>query len=781
MGLGEPSERFLEQHDLVWEVPPERWLEGIPLGNGDIGALVWGDGAPLKVTLDKYDAWERREKSYGDTTYEGLRQLIRDGKRKEAEELLYVFRVYAEGPHPTRLPLPRLEMDFGGPFEWDEGRLRLRSAAVDLNGEVDGEPVRVEALVHANQNVLVMRLTGAGAGRASVKVGWDNLSEDAKAKLREWGYPDPCVTSDATSGTWHLKAPSGYELAVAWGLTLSEDDGSHLLCVALCSTADAEDPLRAAQKQCRNVTGFSECLRSHRAWWGEYWQRSWLTIPDARLEALYYAEMYKLGCSSRPGKMPISLQGVWTLDGDMPPWSGEYALNMNIQQSYWPIYTANRLELGEPFYRMFSACLPRWQEQCRQFFGFEGVWSGCCLGPAGERLYGYSGIEVWQGNTAWLAHHYWLHYLYSQDEAFLRDEALPFMELSFLGYANLLEPDEAGVLHVPLGNSPEWGEGSFEAYCRDANCDLALIRFLARAIVESYELLGGTASVVERAREVLDTLTDYPREDNHLMISADGPLSHSHRHHSHLMAIHPLATITMDGSEDERDLIRGSLHDIRKKGPGQWTGWSYPWMSLIASRAGYGNMAWQMLDLYANGFISSNTFHVNGDPRVFGLSLFEYEPMTLEAGFGAAAATMEMLLQSWNGCIRLFPTIPDRWHDAYFANLRAEGAFVVTASLQDGAVVFVQIHSAAGRPCRIHNPFGDGAAEVACLVSDSHEAENASFALSGEILNFDTEAGAEYIVYPQGKRPDPADMGPPEFSRGNLDRNHYGSKRLKRF
>ena len=768
-----PTADFLAQHDLVWERPPTRWLTGIPLANGDIGALVWGDGAPLKVTLDKYDAWETREKPL-EATYQELRRLVEEEKREEAEHIMRTQHIYGDGPRPTRLPMPRLEVDFGERLEWGSGRLRLHTATAEIVGNVNGEALRIELLVHAEQNTLIMRMEGKPAARAKLRVGLDHLDDGAKSTLKRWGYADPLVTAGDAEGAFYLEAPTGYKYAIAWRREVSDDGNVHTVVLALLSTADAQDPLEAA----RALAAESEAgVESHRAWWAEYWDRSWLTIPDARLEALYYAEMYKLGCSSRPGKIPITLQGLWTLDGGMPPWAGDYHLDMNVQQSYWPIYTANRLELGEPLYRTFSACLPRWREQCKSFFGFDGIWAGCAIGPKGERIFGYSGVELWPGNAAWLAHHYWLHFLYSQDEQFLREQALPIMRLAFLTYANLLEPGDDGKLHIPLSYSPEWGEGGFGAYCKDPNCDLALIRFLANAILESNEILGTTDSLTGRVNEVLDGLVDYLQSNNRLLISAGASLSHSHRHHSHLMAIHPLGLLTVEGTGAERALIRGSLHEIRVKGTGEWTGWAFPWMSLIASRAGYGNMAWRMLDLYADSFITPNTFHINGDPRVFGVSLFEYDPMTLEAGFGASAAIMEMVIQSYGGCIRLFPTVPDRWHDAHFAGLRAEGAFLVTSKLVDGEVPFVTITSEAGRPCRLRNPFGGKDAELIPAGSSSNE----PIILKGEALSFDTEPGGQYLLYPAGRKPAEEDLKPVVFSRTVNEVNFYGLKRLPRF
>ena len=767
-----PSADFLDQHDLIWETAPVRWLTGIPLANGDIGALVWGDGAPLKITLDKYDAWETREVPLK-LTYKELRRLVKDGKWKEAVECMRTESLYGDGPRPTRLPMPRLELDFGQPLTWHSGRLRLHTATAEIDAAIGDKPLHIEMIVHASENTLQIRLTGAGAAEAKVHASLDHLDRGAKETLKRWGYPNPEIAESASEGTLRLKAPTGYEYAIAWRRVIDPTSGTHTITLALLSTADAPDPLAAAKALA--ASGAPE--DAHRAWWADYWTRSYLLIPDARLEALYYAEMYKLGCLSRPGKYPITLQGLWTLDGGMPPWAGDYHLDMNVQQSYWPIYSANRLDLGEPLYRSFSACLPKWREQCRAFFGFDGIWAGCAIGPKGERIFGYSGVELWPGNAAWLAQHYWLHFLYSRDKTFLREQALPMIRFAFMTYANLLEPGDDGRLHVPLSYSPEYGEGGFDAYCRDPNCDLALIRFLAKAIIESNSTLGTQDDLTGRAKEVLDKLADYVQKGNDLWISADTPLRHSHRHFSHLMAIHPLGLLTRDGTEAEKALIRGSLREIRVKGTGEWTGWAFPWMSLIASRAGYGNTAWEMLDVYANSFIMPNTFHINGDPRVFGLSLFDYEPMTLEAGFGAAAAIMEMLLQSYGGCTRVFPTVPDRWHDAYFADLRAEGAFLVTAKLTEGETGFVIVQSEAGEPCRIRNPFKGGDAELIELSNTASPVQK----LTGETLSFKTTPGARYLLYPSGKRPTEDQMKPTQFSRRPEDINFYGVKRLPRF
>jgi hypothetical protein len=184
-------------------------------------------------------------------------------------------------------------------------------------------------------------------------------------------------------------------------------------------------------------------------------------------------------------------------------------------------------------------------------------------------------------------------------------------------------------------------------------------------------------------------------------------------------------------------------------------------------------MAWKMLDDYFH-FIQPNTLHINGDPRKFGVSQFTYDPMTLEAGFAYAAAVMEMLLQSWNGIIRVFPALPDFWHNAYFQNLRAEGAFLVTAKFSDGQVTFVEIESEVGGVCRVRNPFVSDAALV-----DTRTGEQS--VLSGSELTFGTEPGGCYCLTSAERELSEEDLAHVMPCRPESESNWFGVKQLPRF
>lgn len=764
--------KFLAQHDLVYDLSPA-WLSGIPLGNGDIGALLWGDGHPLKVTLDKYDAWELRSTRPDDPrySYNGLRKLIAERNFDEAK------RIFERGGtaeykkseiYPTRLPMPRVELDFGSRASFFSARLKLYDAVAKGRLWMPAGTVNWESFVSSSNNVFAIRLRYEGKARLqNLRITLSHLNKEALSKLESWGYA-VSERGDGDSG-WLSQSRSDWGYAVIW--RVEHEKKIDTLYVTIVTGKPKE--LVDIGKQNLKAISWNYLLKRHIAWWHKYWDRSFICLPDPKLENLFYVEMYKLGCCSRPGKYPISLQGIWTEDGVLPPWSGDYHLDMNVQESYWPIYASNRLELGFPLYERFFKNLPRFEKMCKEFFGFEGAWSRCEMGLDGAPIYGYYTTNFWPGNGAWLAHHYWLHYLYSMDEQFLKERAYPFMRAFMKTYLNLFELGEDGKYHLPLSNSPEWEENMPGAWGRDTTCDLALARFLAQALIETCRILKLDDPDIPRWKELLEKIADYPQDENGLQIFRGQRLTHSHRHHSHLMPIHPLGILNIEGSEMEKKLIDRSIDELVKHGTSEWTGWSFPWASLIASRAGRPHMAWRLLQDYFF-FISENSFHINGDPRRSGASLFTYTPMTLEAGFCAAAAEMEMLLQSWGEKIRLFPSIPSFWHDAYFHGLRTEGGFVVTSKLRDGKVIYVKITSEAGRICNVVNPFGEDV-----MLTKLGKATKRK--LSGQILTFNTKMGETYLLTSKGAKLKRRELEPTLSRWPEKEQHWFGCKAKRRF
>jgi alpha-L-fucosidase 2 len=205
-------------------------------------------------------------------------------------------------------------------------------------------------------------------------------------------------------------------------------------------------------------------------------------------------------------------------------------------------------------------------------------------------------------------------------------------------------------------------------------------------------------------------------------VALDYPLPVSHRHFSHLMAIHPLGLIRWEKGLKDQKTILGAINELDRLGTAWWTGYSFSWLGCLAARARQGERAEKALEIFSEAFCLRNSFHCNGDQTQKGYSNFRYRPFTLEGNFAAAAALQEMLLQSYSGAIRIFPATPESWQDLSFKTLRAEGAFLVSAEREGGETKRVEIFSERGGDCLLENPFSGSAFNIKGVPERSLEA-----------------------------------------------------------
>ncbi len=782
-------ESLLKQHDMVYEAAPLEWEQGFLLGNGNLGAVIWGDGGSLTITLNRMDAWDQRDNlDFGpDGNYRSLRKLLDAG---QVEEAAGRYNTRQEIPYPTCVFIGGIRLEFGSKPKAFEGRLSLFDATAAGTVILDNGQARFSSFIHAQKNLLALEVDLEGDATFEYTPEVDcqlfqapqkGVPADNADTLEAWGYP-PAETGSEGALSWHVqRIPDSGAYCLMWAMQedLQTRRFTLLLSVELCPDGD---PLASARNRMVESLEFGRqtLYEQHSAWWQAYWEKSALTIPDPRLENLYYIEMYKLACNTI-GRIPTTTQGVWVTGGPT------YHLNLNVQESYWPVYTSNHLELGKSLYDVFSELLPRFQEFCRDFYGWNGAMANGAIAPNGAPVPCTFQWSFWTGSGPWVAHHFWLHYLYSRDELFLRDKAYPFMRGFMQFFVGYLEKGEDGLYHLPWDSSPE-----FEYKMGwDVTCSLALIRFLAEALLKCQDILGLSDPDVPKWEELLENLTPYPEDDTGLMIMKDTPLSHSHRHHSHLMPIHPLGLLDVDGSEAERRLISRSINTWLRQGFGEWIGAVWPWASLIASRIYKGNMACSFLERYMDAFPSENSLNMNNDEKEYGQGGFFFlysaespapdgwperwpREFSINGGFGAAAAVLEMLLQSWTGIVRVFPAVPDRWHDAWFENLRAEGAFIVSSRLSGGKVAFVDITSEVGGTCRVRNPWSTGVAVTSLSTSETS-------VLVGHTLELSTGKGDRLRLTPQDVKPDDCDLAPPDFERRRPDElNWFGVKKIPR-
>ncbi len=757
-------EEILRDYDLIFESIPDRWLDGIMHGNGDLGSMVWRKENILFFTLDNYNVWEERSSWDLDTrhSYSDLKSLILN---KEFDNAKQKYEIPKASGHDfiyrTRLPIPRFELEIKENMNQAKGRIHLWDSYISITSESNRSSVNLEYFIHATKNLILIKIDSIPYRNdaISAKISRDHWKPYIKEKLKVWGYPDPLIGSESYGKSVVKKifhyyfqdsAGEGNKNAYFIAYRIFDSQTSHYIALTFINESDFDDHAKEkphlsmykkkAEKIFEEVelSQYNNLKKEHIHWWHEYWEKSRIIIPDTIMENLYYIELFKLACNARKGKYPITLQGIWTIDGEMPPWSGDFHLDMNIQESYWGIYTANRLELGEPLYRKFFEYLPKFKKTCKEFFGFDGAMARCAYSLGGNNVHGYYTTENWFGNGPWVAHLFWLHYKYSKDNEFLKNTCYPFM-LEFLKfYSGILEKNEFGELSLPVTNSPEYEENKPEAWGKNDTANLSLIRFLCLAIIESEKIIGETLQekFSEKAEIILRDLIEYPADFEGLMIMENRPLEHSHRHFSHLMPIYPLGLLDAKSQDmDEIFLIKSSLQKIEKMGDYEWTGWSFPWMSCLYSRAENPIMA----NFYAKQYmryIRENSMHVNGDSYQVGFSLFKYDPMTLEAGFCFIAAINEMLLQSHNNLIRIFPAIHPSWRSVYFQDLRAEGGILVSASKVLGNLIWISLYAENETEVSIFNSFSTPIE----IIRNGSNAPDTIIDLSNRIINIRIKA-----------------------------------------
>jgi alpha-L-fucosidase 2 len=750
----EPS-RHPSNHDLQFSRLAATWDEGIPLGNGLLGALVWQKEKALRLSLDRADLWDLRpvrEFEGPQFRFSWIREQVLKEEYKPVQEITDV--PYERDAAPSKIPAGALQFDTSGLGEVESVRLYLQDAVCRIRWK---SGTFLDLFVHATQPTGWFRFEnlpvqmaprivpppyGESPGASNGQV--NSVSGD---DLRRLGYPAPQLSGKEGYWQYHQAGWGGfsYDVICRWK---SRSKGSLVgtWSILTSSSGPPGGGRKLAEESHLTQSSWKAALDSHLAWWQRYWQRSSIALPDLVLEKQWYLEQYKFGAASRRGSPPICLQAVWTADnGRIPPWKGDFHHDLNTQLSYWPCYSGNHLEEGLAYLDWLWSIRETSRAFTRKFFEVDGLNVGGVTTLKGEPMGGWAQYSLSPTTSAWLAHHFYLHWRYSRDRNFLEQRAYPWIQDAAIFLDQISIRDRAGRRQLPLSSSPEIHDNRREAWFQQTtNYDLALIRWLYGAAEELANELGFTPEAAKWKK----ILGEWPElalaaEDGRLLVAPGEPLTRSHRHFSHLMAIHPLGLLDWNRGEADRKTIQAGLAELERLGPSEWCGYSYAWLGNLAARARDGDLAAQALRIFSDCFCLPNSFHVNGDQSGTGKSNFTYRPFTLEGNFACAAGLQEMLLQSQGGVVRLFPAIPSSWDDVSFHRLRAEGAFLLSARRVGGKVCEVECTAEKGGVLRLVNPFPDGDFRMDGAMISSQGKKQA-------VLEISTQAHHALRLWPNG-------------------------------
>lgn len=686
------------------------WDEGVPLGNATVGALVWQRDSVLRFSLDRIDLWDLRPTdsiSGPNNKFRWVMEQVRKGDYLPVQKKF--DWPYDREPAPSKIPGAALEFHTTGFGKVKDVHLYLRNALCRTewsNGTV------LKTFVHASQPIgwFVFENLPDAPAISIVPPPYESEHNSGTENpvtgqdLRRLGYRQGNIEKKENCITYHQQGWNGfyYDVNVRWEKKGRKLYGVWSVTSSMTGQKASSETMDAMKR------GVYSDFSSHNSYWKNFWNASSVSVPDSIIQRQYDQEMYRLGSVARKDSYPISLQAIWTADnGKLPPWKGDYHHDLNTQLSYWPAYKGNHLEEGMGYLNTLWNQREVYKKYTRTYFECEGMnIPGVCT-LTGEPMGGWIQYSMSPTVSAWLSQHFYLHWKYSADKEFLTDRAYPFVHDVALFLEQITLLDSNGIRKLPISSSPEIFDNSLNAWFRTmTNYDLALIQFAFRAAEEMAGALGKDEEATHW-KELYGQLPDYDLDADGALTFAKGfPYNASHRHFSHAMAIHPLGLLDYSQGEKARKIIDATLQKLKDNGPDWWCGYSYSWFANMSARAMKGEDARDALRTFAECFCLTNGFHANGDQSQSGKSKFTYRPFTLEGNFAFAAALQEMLLQSHTGKIHIFPALPNDWKDLSFEKLRAEGAFIVSASLRGGKLAHAEIMAEQGGTLQVINSFG---------------------------------------------------------------------------
>lgn len=666
----------LDDADLLWQKLPTTWYEGPYLGNGRLGSGIYAEPGATDTAV-RFNVQHSEVQDH----------------RPEFGSLFGL----------ARLPIGHFTLEPAGTITGIEWWMRLRTAELEGTITTTAGTLKLRAFVHSSSDLLAVEITPSEGeqGFRWVFHPADAISPRADFKPLPDGYTGnpPAVVEqhgEVTAAVQPLLA--GGQHVTAWRERTRGD--SRTLYVTVTHSHPKTTARDRALRTVKTASALPYALLAtpHRSWWDRFYRKSFLSLPDARLQRFYWIQLYKTASAARKDAPVMATSGPWL---EPTPWPNTW-WNLNVQLEYWLIHGSNHLELDAVTralsefrdqlsrevaapYRADSAGIPRTTDP--QLVNGASVSDG----GYGVGIPGQDPPTPEVGNLTWALHNVWLSYRHTMDESILRDTLFPLLRKAVNYYLHFLAPGTDGKLHLPATFSPEYGVNA-----PDCNYDLMLLRWGCRTLLDSAQQLGVHDPLTARWQEVLAKLAPYPVDANGFMIGAGVPFAKSHRHYSHMLAVYPLYELT-GATPDERALIEKSLaHWVGFEGALQ--GYTFTGAASMSALLGKGEDALKYLGQLMSRFIQANTMYKESGP-------------VIETPLSAAQSLHDMVCQSWGGTIRVFPALPAAWRELTVHDFRTQGAFLLSAVREEGRTRWVRVTSEAGAPCVVRHGI-DGPIEI---------------------------------------------------------------------
>lgn len=733
-----------EDLKLWYDEPASIWVEALPVGNGRLGAMVFGGPERERLQLNEETVWAGQPNTNANPAVEpdaidNIRQLIFDGKYRAAQDMVDAKIFHRTNHGMSYQSVGDLYLDFPGHEEYSDyyRDLDISEAVASVAYKVGDVEFNREVISSFADDVVAINLTASQKGQIT----FDASISSPHRKQTVAVEGNDIVLRGVTGNQEGLEGKvnfvtrvrivhkGGNLVASESSLTLTGADQAMVLVSTATDFIDYKTLGADADKKASDLLAaasakaFNSMKKAHTAQYKGYFDRvsldlgttpaalattdvrvkDFATVDDPQLVELYFQfGRYLLICSSQPGGQPANLQGIWA-DGLNPAWDSKYTTNINVEMNYWPAEIGNLSELHEPFIQMVKEVAQTGAETAKTMYGARGwvlhhntdIWR--ITGPVD-----FAASGMWPTGGAWFCRHLWEHYLHTGDLAFLK-EIYPVMKGAAEFFVDFMvaEPEHGWMVIAP-SNSPEnafMRDPGDVTVCAGTTMDNQMVSELFTNIITAAGILGDDSGFAQTLADLREKMAPMQigrhAQLQEWMYDWDDPNDH-HRHVSHLYGLFPGNQISPLRTPE---LFAAARNSLEYRGDPA-TGWSMGWKVCLWARLLDGNRAYKLITDQLSPAGSTGFWGKGGTyPNLFDA----HPPFQIDGNFGCAAGIAEMMLQSHDGAVHILPSVPERWTDGKVTGLVARGGFVVDIQWKDGKVAEVKVKSQLGGNLRLRS------------------------------------------------------------------------------